>query len=227
MADNFATTQWTNVIAARASSVDARAALSDLSAAYYAPVLAFITADTAGRPFRNQSPEDLAQEFFARLLESGSIGDVQRGRGRFRSYLLGAVKHFLADARDYQNALKRGGDQQPEKLTESIPDETAFPPDATFDRAWALTIMARALECTAKDSPHFETLKPWLTGAAPSLDQSAAAAELGLSPGALKVAIHRLRKRFRAHLHQEVTETLDDPAELKHELNYLIEAASS
>ena len=162
-------------------------------------------------------PRDLTQEFFARLLRGSMIHGADRTKGRFRSYLLGAVKHFLADMHDRRRAAKRGAQYEhitlaPDTDTSpgiDIPDRRLS--DAWFDREWGLAVLALALETLAKEhtatdkNTHFHVLKPWLTGDA---NQADAAAQLGISEGAVKVAIHRLRKRFRECVKTEIAQTV-------------------
>ncbi|HEV8541309.1 MAG TPA: sigma factor, partial [Verrucomicrobiae bacterium] len=134
----FATTQWTRVLEARGQSPEAKAALSDLCAAYYAPVFAFIRSTAPD----DDSARDLTQEFFSRLLSRQGVDTVDPNRGRFRSYLLGAVKHFLADMHDRARRLKRGAGQSTESIdagTDTSPglqlaDSKMTPPDREFDR---------------------------------------------------------------------------------------------
>jgi RNA polymerase sigma factor (sigma-70 family) len=232
-AANFAPTRWTLVLRARGESVEARGALSELCEAYYQPVFRFLRRE--GRD--EDAARELTQEFFARLLTRGGMGAADPERGRFRSYLLGAVKHFLADQRDHESRAKRGGGAKPESLdaesTEApalqVADQTTAPNDAVFDRAWALAVMDRALQTLAAEfasagkADQFTALKPWLAGDAASLPQSEAAARLGLSESAIKVAIHRLRKRFREIIRAEIAQTVDTPAEVDAELRYLVE----
>jgi RNA polymerase sigma-70 factor (ECF subfamily) len=232
----FVTTQWTRVLEARGESPEAKAALSDLCAAYYAPVFAFI---------RHNAPDedaarDLTQGFFARLLARQGVASVDRQRGRFRSYLLGAVKHFLADMRERDSRLKRGGSQRPEPLdpgTDTLPDlqlpDANTPgPDREFDRKWALTVLDRALAAleaehrAAGKADQFDTLKPWLTGDTENLSQAEAARQLGLNENAVKVAIHRLRRRFRETIKAEIGQTLSDRSEVDEELGQLLAALS-
>ena len=234
----FRTTRWTRVLEARGDSPEAKAALSDLCAAYYAPVFAFIRRE--GRD--EDSARELAQEFFARLLARHGLDKVEPGRGRFRSFLLGAVKHFLADERDRAHAAKRGGGQALESIdagadtsTElQIPDPKGGPAlDAYFDRQWALALMDRALASLAAEfntsgrSEQFETLKPWLVGDVEALSQAEAAHVLGLTEGAAKVAIHRLRRRFRELVRAEISQTVTDSGQVDEELRYLVEVLSS
>jgi DNA-directed RNA polymerase specialized sigma24 family protein len=234
----FVTTHWTRVLEARGDTPDAQAALGELCTAYYAPVLAFIR--RSGRA--DDASRDLTQEFFARLLARRGLDTVERGRGRFRSFLLGAVKHFLADQHDRASAAKRGGGQTPlpfdahgsgdTTVSLQIPDPAATVPDTFFDRQWALTILDRALTALAAEhhsankSTQFETLKPWLTGDSEKLSQADAARQLDLNEGALKVAIHRLRKRFRELVKAEIAQTVGTGADVQVELNYLLEVLS-
>ena len=230
----FVTTQWTRVLEARGDSPEAQAALSDLCAAYYAPVFAFIRRATPDE----EAARDLTQEFFARLLAGDGIARVDPERGRFRSFLRGAVKHFLADARDHAHRLKRGAGQTPEPLepgTDTSPglqlaDAASPNPEREFDRKWALTLLERALAVLAAEhqaggkSAQFAALKPWLTGDVVDLAQADAARQLCLNEGAVKVAIHRLRRRFREAIKAEINRTVSDPAQVDAELHFLLEA---
>ena len=225
----FATTRWTRVVAAQETS---GSALGELCTAYYAPVHAYIV----GAAHDLGDPRDLTQEFFARLLRGSMIHGADRTKGRFRSYLLGAVKHFLADMHDRRRAAKRGAQYEhitlaPDTDTSpgiDIPDRRLS--DAWFDREWGLAVLALALETLAKEhtapdkNTHFHVLKPWLTGDA---NQADAAAQLGISEGAVKVAIHRLRKRFRECVKTEIAQTVATDAEARDELRYLIEVVTS
>ncbi|GDY19268.1 RNA polymerase subunit sigma-24 [Verrucomicrobiota bacterium] len=228
---DFRTTRWTQVLAARGESASAKSALSDLCAAYYAPVVAFLRAD--GR--EEDAARELAHDFFARVLERSSLGGADPARGRFRSYLLGALKHFLTDHRRRAVAAKRGSGSDPVPLSTGtdtspgceIPDSTTPPSDLVFDRQWALTLLDRSLLAlatefaSAAERAQFEALKPWLTGE-PGTPQSAVAAQLGLNENAVKVAIHRLRRRFRELVKSEIAQTVADPAEQRAELEHLI-----
>jgi RNA polymerase sigma factor (sigma-70 family) len=232
----FFTTQWTRVLEARGDSPDAKAALSDLCAAYYAPVFAFVRRNS---PDENTA-RDLTQEFFARLLAARALkADPQRGR--FRSYLLASVKNFLADMRDHAHAAKRGGGNLPVPLdggTDTSPrlevaDANALGPDREFDRKWALTLLDRALgvltseHSESDERKQFEALKPWLTGDNENLSQADAARELDCSETTVKVAIHRLRKRFRELVKAEIRQTMNDPTQVADELACLMTALSS
>lgn len=230
----FRTTRWTQVLRARGASPEAKAALSELCTAYYGPVSAFIHRNAPDE----ESAQDLTQEFFARLLARHGIDGVEPCRGRFRSFLLGAVKHFLAEMRKHDHRLKRGAGQVLEPLDSGtdtspglqLPDPAAPNPEREFDRKWALTILERALatliseQQTAGKNEQFEVLKPWLTGEMQNLSQAEAARRLGLNENAVKVAIHRLRRRFREIIKSEIGQTLADPAQVDEELRQLLQA---
>ena len=233
----FAPTRWTLVLRARGESVEARAALGELCEAYYQPVFRFLRRE--GR--EEDAARELTQEFFARVLSGGGFDGADPERGRFRSYVLGALKHFLGDLRAREHRQKRGGGVAPESLdAESnddspaiqVTDEAVFAPEANFDREWALTVMARALESLQQEmtrsgkADQFDALKPWLMGDAPSMSQSDAARRLGVNEGAVKVSVHRLRKRFRESVRTEIAQTLRDPALVDEELRHLIAALS-
>jgi RNA polymerase sigma factor (sigma-70 family) len=234
--DHFLTTRWTQVLAAQRASTHGGTALADLCAAYYAPVQSYIarTAQDLG------DARDLTQEFFARLLAGRMITGAEREKGRFRGYLLGAVKHHLADTRDRQRAAKRGAQHEHVRLdsgTDTSPGhDCATPesptPDAFFDRQWGLAVLDLALAALAAEherqgkAEHFQVLKPWLTGDAAGVSQAQAAARLGLNEGSVKVAIHRLRKRFRDLVRAEIAQTVSTEGEAREELRYLIEIVS-
>ena len=229
---DFRTTRWTQVLAARGESAEARSALSDLCAAYYQPVFRFLQRE--GRA--DDAARELTHEFFARVIGHQSLAGADPQRGRFRSYLLGAVKHFVGDLRDRGRTAKRGGGVEHESLhagTDTspgvdVPDTTN--PDAGFDREWAMTVLDRALKALALEQSSagktrdFETLKPWLTGESAAQSQAEAAHELGLTEGAVKVAIHRLRRRFRELVKAEIAQTVGDPAMVQEELQSLLAA---
>ncbi len=229
MANDFHTTRWTLVRQSRGDDTLSRQALSDLCAVYYAPVVAFI-----GRSgFEETRARDLAHDFFARLLASPQSLKPEEGRGKFRSYLLGAARHFVADMLDRERSLKRGGGAEVARLTETgmaLPDGSALAPDRAFDRQWALTVLERVIQGLATEfaeagrESHFALLKPWLIGEEAALSQAEAAARLGMNEGALKVAIHRLRKRFRELIRTEIAQTVGSEAEAREELAHLLAA---
>jgi RNA polymerase sigma-70 factor (ECF subfamily) len=235
MNHNFHDTRWTLVSRSRGSDEQARSALSELCEAYYAPVVAFLRRD--GRA--EDAARDLAHDFFAKLLGGDAINGADPLRGRFRSYLLSALKRFAADQRDHAQAAKRGGGQVHAVIENhdsstgaglQIADMNVEAPDAAFDRQWALTLLARALatlEAELRDSGkghHFDTLKSWLTADADATPQAEAAAKLGISEDAVKVAIHRLRKRFRDAVKAEIAQTVSDSGNVREELDALMAA---
>jgi RNA polymerase sigma-70 factor (ECF subfamily) len=234
--EEFRTTRWTQVSRAKADSPEGRRALADLCNAYYEPVTAFLRCELRDA----DAARELTHDFFAHILAGGAIARAEQERGRFRSYLLGAVKHFLSHQREAARRLKRGGGAPNISLHEtdagearSVPDASVLSPDAAFDRQWALTVVARALaalrrECAAEGrADFFEQIKPWLTGEAARGDQAALAAGCGLNANALKVAVHRLKRRFRQLLKAEVAGTLDDPALIAAEMRDLFAALES
>ena len=235
----FATTHWTQVLEARGDSPAAKGALSELCAAYYAPVAAFIR--YAGRD--EEAARDLTQEFFARLLAGHGLDTVEPGRGRFRSFLLGAVKHFLADQHDRAQAAKRGGGQPLVSIEAGTGTNTTAELQIPIRQGPRptpyLTGSGRRHSSNAPSArwrassrqpgkpEQFETLKPWLLGEVDSLSQPAAASRLGMTEGAAKVAIHRLRRRFRELVKAEIARTVGDAAQVQEELQYLVEVLAS
>lgn len=234
---SFVTTRWTLVLRARGHGPDAQLALGELCEAYWQPVFRFLRRE--GRD--EETARDLTQEFFARLLASSGFGRIDVGRARFRSYLLGALKHFLADQRKLASRAKRGGGAEVQSLDApsaagtdtalevQVPDPSALPSDTLFDREWAATVMQRALTglqrqfADASRTADFEVLKPWLVGGTDTLSHSQAATALGTTEGAVKVAIHRMRKRFRELIRSELAQTVDSAADVETELRYLVE----
>jgi len=234
--ERFHTTQWTRVLQARGQSEDAQTALSELCEAYYAPVHAFIRRTVND----GEKSRDLTQEFFARLLKRHSLGNADPNRGRFRNYLLTSVKNFLNDQHDAQSAAKRNPGSSLQSIhpdTNStthpglqIPDPQSPAPDLDFDRKWALALLDRALTALAEEMKSegkqqtFETLKPWLTGDTQNHPQSQAAADLASTEANVKVAIHRLRRRFRNLVKEQIAATLPEPnpAQIADELSYLV-----
>lgn len=234
----FATTRWTLVLRARGDGPEARAALGELCEAYWMPVFRFLRRE--GRT--EDEARELAQEFFARLLAGAGVASVDPGRGRFRSYLLGAVKHFLGDLRERAGRLKRGGGVEHDSLDghdpagesgegpapREIEDPSVAFEEAAFDREWAVAVMDRALKAVEREflgagkADQFGVLKGWLAGDGAGVSQADAARQLGMSEGAVKVAVHRLRARFRALLREELAQTLPEGESVDEELRYLV-----
>ncbi|MBL9178345.1 MAG: sigma-70 family RNA polymerase sigma factor [Verrucomicrobiaceae bacterium] len=226
----FHTTRWTRVCAAQADSDDGRRALADLCDAYYEPVVAYLRqvlrdADAA---------RDMSHAFFAQILTGGQIGTADPQRGRFRSYLLGAVKHFVSRQREMQRSLKRGAGVAALSIEEAsvaeVRDSGVTSPDAAFDRQWALTVLERSLEalraeCLSGGKERlFDHARPFLTGDAAHGDQGAAAAACGMSIDAFRVALHRVKRQLRQCMKAEITGTLEDGAGVTDEMQILFEA---
>jgi RNA polymerase sigma factor (sigma-70 family) len=221
----FSTTCWTQVMASHGDSTLAMAALSDLCNDYYEPVLSFIR-------FSERDPDrvrDLAHAFFAHVLDGHAFDGADPTRGRFRSYLLGAVKHFLAQHRSKAKRIRRGGDAQFVAIdeTEELKDPT-IPPDDLFDRRWATTVLSRALdalelECKETDPGDlFQHIRPWLTGDTTHGNQADLAEQLQMKANTLKSHVSRLRKRFRHLVREEVARTLANPAQVDEEMQALL-----
>ncbi|HBJ85735.1 MAG TPA: RNA polymerase subunit sigma-24 [Verrucomicrobiales bacterium] len=233
----FHTTQWTRVCLAKADSEDGRRALADLCDAYYEPVVAYLRSVLRDA----DAARDMSHAFLAEMLEGGTIHTADPERGRFRFYLLGAVKHFLAHRREADMRLRRGGGMQPLSLdlespdssALNVPDDARLSPEAAFDRQWAVTVLARAMdalqvECAAQGkSALFDQLRPWLLGESDYGDQAAVAESLGLSAAAMKVTVHRMRHRFRQCVKAEIAGTLKDEAAVEDEMRSLLSALGS
>jgi DNA-directed RNA polymerase specialized sigma24 family protein len=227
---NFHTTQWGLVAAASAEgSPEAGAALEELYRLYCYPVYAFIRRRGHGR----QDAQDLTQDFFIHLLEKGTLARADSQRGRFRSFLLGALDYFLAHAAERARAAKRGGGCQWVFLDDDAAENSyqlaapeGMTPEKVFDARWATALVEATFarlrgELQSEGKGHqFEALQGFLQGREEVSYQQAADA-LSLSLGAVKTAIHRLRGRYRALLHEEVARTVAVPAEVDEELRYL------
>lgn len=229
----FATTRWSLVAAAGdPSGPAARAALADLCRAYWFPVYAYVRR----RGHAHHAAQDLTQAFFARLVEKNDLAAADRTRGRFRSFLLAACQHFLANEHDRATAKKRGGGRHPFPLDfadadgrfgrEPATDDT---PERAFERRWALELLEQAVTELRREYAEsgrgrlFDALKGVLTGGADA-PYAALAADLGLTEGAVKVAAHRLRQRYRDRLREAIARTVADPAEVDDEIRDLFAA---
>ena len=233
----FAPTRWTLVLTARAADSPAAAkALAELCQLYWYPLYAYVRR----RGYAPHDAQDLTQEFFARLLEKDYLLAADRQRGKLRSFLLVALNHFLAKERRRANAQKRGGGQVPLSLDFAAGEAryTLEPahdltPEKIYERRWAMTVLDRAvarLEAefdAAGKRAHFDRLKDFLAGGEAATSYAQVAADLGLTEGAVKVAVHRLRRRCRELLQAEIAETVADPGAVEEELRQLVAALTS
>jgi RNA polymerase sigma-70 factor (ECF subfamily) len=232
----FATTRWTVVRAAgSAPEPERRAALATLCASYWPPVYAFLRR----RGTEASRAEDLTQGFFARLIERDGLVAADRERGRFRSFLLGALRNFLAHEREHEQALKRGGGARAVSLDadvlRTLEGELAFEPatpttpEREFERGWAAAVLERARARLAEEQAaagrgvQWRVLEPYLAAADERGHVAALAASLALSENAVRVALHRLRRRFGELVRDEVRETVG-PGEVEDEVAELLRA---
>lgn len=220
----FATTRWSVVLRARGEPVEARAALEQLCRTYRPPVLAFVRS----RGYAVDAAEDLTQAFFTRFLERAWHSSADPRRGRFRSFLLIALKRFLIDSDFEAAALKRGGGFRFEPLDDEGA-ESAFgeTPDAIFERAWAHAVLGVAFARLREEAARagklalFDRLSEFLIERPDESEYARAAAELALRRNTLAVAVHRLRRRLRELVRAELSETTSTHAELEEELRTL------
>jgi len=229
---SFATTHWSLVLAAAHDSrPDAQAALATLCETYWYPLYAYVRR----LGYKAEDAQDLTQGFFAALLEKQYVKAADRERGRFRSFLLTALKRFLSKEYDRAHAQTRGGKRKPISLDlESGESRYALEPshdvtpEAIYQRRWALTVLDRVIVrlrqayADAGKEKVFDGVKAFLTGETGAPPYEQVARELGMSEGAVKVAVHRLRRRYRDLLRSEIAQTVADPEEVEEELKYLL-----
>ncbi len=233
----FHTTSWSVLRQATdGSSAAARRALGRLCETYWLPVYAFVRS-------RGHSPadaEDLTQSYFARFFEKDYVHDFRPEAGRFRTFLRASVAHFLANERDRERALKRGGGAVKISLDAATAEERLrlepadrLTPEAVFERHWTTALLARCLDRLRQEQAasgaerRFERLKGFLTGEEPGTGYETVARELGVAQSTVRVAVHRLRQRFGAILREEVGETVADPSELDGEIRWMLESLRS
>jgi RNA polymerase sigma factor (sigma-70 family) len=235
--DVFVTTRWTVVLSAgRKSSPQPDRALGELCQTYWYPLYAYVRRQGTSK----EDAEDLVQAFFARFLEKNYLEGLSAGRGKFRAFLLASLKHLLANEWDKTQRQKRGGGAQHLSLDWQSADERfhldppdASSPDKTFDREWALTLLERVItrlrdECVAGGKEKlFEQAKGFLMVGEAAIPYAQAAQTLGVEEGAVRVAVHRLRKHYRELFRDEIAQTLDDPAQIAEELRSLQAALAS
>jgi RNA polymerase sigma factor (sigma-70 family) len=236
-AGHFATTRWSLVLAAgKRSSPQSGAALATLCETYWYPLYAYVRR----RGHDVDEAQDLTQAFFTRLLEKNDLAAAERERGKFRSFLLTSLKHFLANEWDRARAKKRGGDRSPVSIDFAIAEgryglqpSDELTAEKIFDRRWAMVVLEQVLNQLqeefrrAEKSELFERLKVFLTGDKLAGSYEQLAADLKMTAGAVKVAVHRLRRRYRELLRAEVAQTVADPEEIDEELRDLFIAIIS
>jgi RNA polymerase sigma factor (sigma-70 family) len=233
----FATTHWSLVLSARdKKSPQSADALEKLCRAYWYPLYAYIRRTGQSK----ENAEDLTQAFFARLLEKNFLNAAEPERGRFRSFLLVALKRFMANEWDRVRAQKRGGGQTHVPLDTELAErkfqaETTageISPDRLYDRRWALTLLEQTMARLraeferAGKTVEFERLKSFLTADKSEIPYATVAAELGMVESALRVAVHRLRRRYRELFREEIAHTLAEGEDIDEELRHLLTVLS-
>ena len=233
----FRSTRWSVVRrAARGGTDDGREALAWLFEAYAYPLYAY----ARRRGMDPHEAEEAVQELFAKALEKGSLSGADPARGRFRAYLLGAFENALRNRRRFWNALKRGGGRARLSLDAARAEQRyalepadVSDPARLYEAAWARALLERAFDALREeyvargDAVLFDRLRAHLVDQLSDASYAGLAEELGTTEGALKVAVHRLRKRFRAALEGEIAQTVDNPAEVQDEIRHLFEALGS
>lgn len=232
----FLTTRWTMVSAASlVDSPDAAEALEQLCHAYWFPLYAYVRRSGESK----EDAEDITQGFFLHLLGRSDLAGLDREKGKFRSFLLASLKHYISNDRDRKRTKKRGGqvthlplDWQNADAKFDLTDDSISSPEAAFDREWAKVLLERViLQLGAEFSSNgkadeFKGLKQFLTTGRGEIPYEEAATELGMKATALRVAVHRLRKRYRVLLKAEVARTLSDSESVESELAALMNAFS-
>lgn len=233
MGEKVATTQWSQVLAARdGSDTEARRALESLCRTYWQPLYAYVRRQGADP----DAAADLTQGYFTELLEKDFLAHVDPSKGRFRAFLLASLRHFLSRQKARSGRLKRGGGtttlsldlKSAEEWFAVHPVERMTPQDV-FEHRWAAAVLDRAMDRLEQESrtsgneDQFRHLKPYLTAEGSQRPYRGIASKLGTSEGAVKVAVHRLRKRFGEALRREIAETVADPAEVDNEVRHLLE----
>lgn len=228
----FVTTHWSVVLSARErQSPQSAAALEKLCRVYWYPLYAYIRHQGNSR----ENAEDLTQAYFARLLEKNVLDSAQKERGRFRSFLLVTLKRFLANEWERAHAQKRGGFQVPISLDTELAERKIqfeiggpeIPPDRAFERRWALALLEQTMKRLRSEfdlagkTSEFERLKIFLTAEKKEIPYGAVAADLGMAEATLRVAVHRLRRRYRELFREEISHTLAEGESVDEEMRYL------
>jgi RNA polymerase sigma-70 factor (ECF subfamily) len=234
--DCFATTHWTVVLEAGVRSTpQSDRALEELCRLYWYPLYAYVRRHGHSK----EDAEDLTQGFFASFLKRNYLQGCCSEKGRFRAFLLAALKRYMASEYDFANRKKRGGgvvplslDWQDAETRYQIEPADRLSPDKLYDRAWAVTLLERVIEqlrrecATEGKASVFERLKPFLTIGKSAIPYAEAAADLKLSESAVRVTVHRLRRRYRELLRNEIAQTLANPVHVEEELAALFTAFS-
>jgi RNA polymerase sigma-70 factor (ECF subfamily) len=230
------TTRWSVVLLAQSEhSPDSRGALEALCRGYWYPLYAYVR--RVGRT--PHDAQDLTQEFFARLLEKGWLHSASAENGRFRTFLLMALKRFMAKEWQRSTVMKRGGGQCPLPLDPTDAERryagepmTAFAPDEIYERRWAMTLLDQALAqlgaefSAAGKAGEFECLKQWLGADRGEIPYGELASSLGGSEGAARVVVHRMRKRFRQLFRETIANTISEGEDVDEELRHLVAVLS-
>ncbi len=232
----FPTTSWSLIVTAGHHTPGSADALNALCAAYWMPVYHFIRR----RGYSREESEDLSQAFFARVLEHGTIAEARQERGRFRSFLLVSVTHFLANERDRSQARKRGGGVAALSFDFECGEEkyTREPchhvtPEVLFARRWAEALLDRVLACQREEyarrgqAAQFDLLRVFVSGDPDRGAYQQLAANLEMSDGAVRTAVHRLRRRYAELLREKIAATVADPQEVDDEIRFLLAALES
>lgn len=231
----FRTTHWSVVLAAgRSESPQAAQALETLCRTYWYPLYAYVRRQGCSP----EDAQDLTQAFFARLLEKNYVGQVGQQKGKFRSFLLAALRHFLSDQRDRARTVKRGGgaahislDAQDAEERYRLEPVDRMDAERIFERRWAMTLLEKALSRLRDESAEvgkittFERLKDFVAGEN-ELSCDELAARMGLTESAVKSAVHRLRERYRELVREEIGQTVADPGGIDAEIRHLIAVIS-
>ena len=231
----FLTTRWSVVLRARGESPDAETALAQLCRDYWYPLYAF----ARRRGLMTQDAQDATQGFFLHVVEGGMLKRASAERGKFRTFLLGAMQHFLANEHRDQHRLKRGGAEVFVELDAldaegrfALEPADAMTTDAHFDRSWAFALIERVFRRLGGEyeragrAPMFEKIRPFLAAESARPGYAAVAQALGMSASAVGVTIHRMRQRYGELLREEILHTVSSPEELDGEIAHLMDVVA-
>jgi RNA polymerase sigma-70 factor (ECF subfamily) len=233
----FVTTRWSLILSAGSSNKEeqnTRNALAELCRTYWRPIFSFV----CGRGYSTEDAQDLTQDFFVTILKKNWLQHADRNRGRFRSLLLRSLQNFLTNAAEKTHAHKRGGDvefiswddwmaEAPLQLSIRVQALDSLPPERIFDLTWATTVVEHAFqrlreECETKDKLWlFQALSSHLTDERDEVSYAKLSDELGMAETAVKKQLHNMRQRYRSLLRDEVSQTVEDPADVDDEIRYL------